>query len=926
MIHTPVAFFIFNRPGLTAKVFEQIRIAQPQTLFVIADGPRAENANDAQQCQRVREIIKDGIDWPCQVFEHFAEKNMGCRDRVSSGLDWVFQQVDRAIVLEDDCLPVPSFFSFCEELLERYKNDTRIMQICGNNVAEGNYTNEFSYAYSKIGPIWGWASWRRAWKHYDVKMKAWPQVVKEKLYQHFWDLSDEVHFRFPLYEDVYNNRINTWDIQWGFTKFLHSGVSIIPKHNLISNIGFGGGEEATHTNATDHPLAQLPCHELNFPLQHPPYLVRDKSLEQGINEMLSGKRQQQAQHHPIPVSKIDSPNIAAMLPPIKVGFLTSRGVNVGDEFIREGIRAILERLNLRYTPLYVHKLSESSLYTPDEDEVVTVRDKYWDCDLFIQGGAPVYWHLLNGQATSLNSEWHQWMWEERILKEQKESPVFINLGAGSCQPWGDMGDAFLQDADCVQFAAAASNRAFLTTVRDPVAARILNELQLPHEAVPCPAFLAACRHPRNAPVYGVIGVNLMPLGAHYDLSADFDTALWQRQCFALLTELRRAGKLIFIAHDQTEADFMAKFAIPGERIFLSGNWRDYFDMYSTCSVVVANRVHGAVCAAGFGVPAIILGNDTRAMIGNYIDIPRYHVSNLNVAEVAQKVRIFLKTRDDERSRLLELRDETLLRYERLLAPVIDQLNASRQHVMIDRKKQAFPLLSLASVVEIHSKTFVQFMERLNTFAAKHSLRTFTNWSKVWEYPWIWFHGLASMEWSNARLLDFGSEISPMPWVLASLGAQVTMVETDPQWIPVWEKIKQETGLPVDWRIISDEYLPFADESFDVVTSFSVIEHQPDKVRAVDEVARVLKHGGTFGISFDICEPAMGMTFPEWNGRALTMQEFEEIIWKHSAFDTGESTPRWNVENCPEFLQWHLQSAPHHNYVVGAAIIKKKRAI
>lgn len=607
----------------------------------------------------------------------------------------------------------------------------------------------------------------------------------------------------------------------------------------------------------------------------------------------------------------------------KIGFLTSRRVNVGDEFIREGIRAILDELSVVYTPLYVHKLSETSLHTLDDDETFIVNDKYWDSDLFIQSGAPVYWHLLNGQSTSLNSVWHQWMWAERILKNKEGRPVFINLGAGSCQPWGDMGDAFLHDADCVQFARAASDRASLTTVRDPVADHLLNVLQLPHEALPCPAFLAACRHHINAQVNRTIGVNLMALGGHYDLRGNFDSALWQNQCFALITELRKTGKLLFIAHDQPEAEFMTNFAVPGERIFLSGDWHDYFDVYAACHIVVANRVHGAVCATGFGVPSIILGNDTRSMIGDYIGIPRYHVRAFDVSEVIQKVRKLLDTQDHEYSRLLELREQAMNRYRDLLGPIIEQVNVSRQNTIKSKRNQYVPLVALASVAEIKSEVFGQFMQQLNAFSTQFALRTFTNWSKVWEYPWLWFHGLSSIDWVNTHVLDFGSELSPMPWFFASLGAQVTLIETDAQWIPIWEKIQHDTGLTVEWKILADEQLPFADHTFDVVTSFSVIEHQGDKVQAVNEVARVLKPGGTFAISFDICEPDMGMTFPEWNGKALTMKAFEEWIWNHPAFDNGGQQPHWNIEDCAEFIQWHLQSAPHHNYVVGAAILTKQ---
>ncbi|HRV18866.1 MAG TPA: methyltransferase domain-containing protein [Myxococcota bacterium] len=230
---------------------------------------------------------------------------------------------------------------------------------------------------------------------------------------------------------------------------------------------------------------------------------------------------------------------------------------------------------------------------------------------------------------------------------------------------------------------------------------------------------------------------------------------------------------------------------------------------------------------------------------------------------------------------------------------------------------------LARLDQLHSPRFQRFMLALNCFASEHGLRVMINWSKVWEYPWLWYRGLSSVDWPNKQVLDFSSELSPMPWFLASLGARVTLVETDPQWIPVWEKIRQETGLAAEWHIVNDEALPFDDDDFDVVTSFSVIEHQTDKVRAVNEVTRVLKPGGLLAISFDICESEMGMTFPEWNGQALTMREFEELVWANPAFDNRGEKPNWNTGDCAEFIKWHLKSAPHHNYTVGAAMMEKK---
>lgn len=230
--------------------------------------------------------------------------------------------------------------------------------------------------------------------------------------------------------------------------------------------------------------------------------------------------------------------------------------------------------------------------------------------------------------------------------------------------------------------------------------------------------------------------------------------------------------------------------------------------------------------------------------------------------------------------------------------------------------------SLASVEELRSLKFRLFMFRMNCFAKRHGLRRFNNWSKVWEYPWLWYNSLSLIDWKGVKLLDLGSEMSPMPWYLASLGAEVTLVECDEQWIQNWTRLQQQTGLTVDWRIVSDEELPFSDESYDFVTSFSVIEHQRNKKRAISEVIRILKPKGFFALSFDICESRMGMTFPDWNGAALTLDEFETLIWSNESFE-GETPLEWKLDGIADFVKWHLKSADHHNYTVGAAILRKK---
>lgn len=234
-----------------------------------------------------------------------------------------------------------------------------------------------------------------------------------------------------------------------------------------------------------------------------------------------------------------------------------------------------------------------------------------------------------------------------------------------------------------------------------------------------------------------------------------------------------------------------------------------------------------------------------------------------------------------------------------------------------------PAVTLARVEELTSGHFARFMERVNGFAGPLGLQQFTNWSKVWEYPWLWLGKLDGVDWAGAHLIDLGSALSPLPWVCAMLGAKVTMIETRDRFVPIWANLRDRLRLDVDWRMVDSESIPLPDASVDVVTSFSVVEHQADKQRAVGEAVRILKPGGLLAMSFDICEPEMGMTFPEWNGRALTLREFEDLVWLHPAFGNTER-PAWNLGDIPAFIEWHRQGAPHHNYTVGAAILRKQR--
>lgn len=285
-LSTPVAFLIFNRPDLTQIVFDSIAKVKPKKLFVVADGPRF--PEEAQKCRQARAVL-GRIDWECEVFKNFSDKNLGCGRRISSGIDWVFSAVDEVIILEDDCLPVASFFSFCEELLERYRNDERIMTISGNNFQSGHNRSDYSYHFSKYNGCWGWATWRRAWRHYDYEMKTWPefkrcgmlQMVCKDPYEHkFWNM---------LFDSMHENpaKIDTWDHQWKYACWSQNGLAIEPSVNLVSNIGLDR-PDATHTTGKNPMLEQISKTQEMGEIKHPPFVVRHRVADTYIFDYIVG--------------------------------------------------------------------------------------------------------------------------------------------------------------------------------------------------------------------------------------------------------------------------------------------------------------------------------------------------------------------------------------------------------------------------------------------------------------------------------------------------------------------------------------------------------------------------------------------------------------------------------------------------------------
>jgi hypothetical protein len=274
VLKTPVALSVFNRPESTARVFEVIARAEPRQLFVFADGPRSDA--EADLCAQARAVVET-VDWACDVKYDYSDTNLGARERYKSGVDWAFSEVEEAIVLDDDCVPDPSFFAFSHDMLEQYRDDPRVMMVCGTNYL-GRWKDDCqSYHFSHFGSVWGWATWKRAWAFYDASMSAWgDEDVKQRIRDLLAD--DEVYAlqarRFDrLYGEPHDR--HSWDLPWSLARLVHSGLTVVPSVNLVANVGNSDGRGLP----PDHPLANLEVTPLRFPLREPGAVAADRDYD-----------------------------------------------------------------------------------------------------------------------------------------------------------------------------------------------------------------------------------------------------------------------------------------------------------------------------------------------------------------------------------------------------------------------------------------------------------------------------------------------------------------------------------------------------------------------------------------------------------------------------------------------------------------------
>ncbi|GHV43966.1 hemolytic protein HlpA [Spirochaetia bacterium] len=275
---------IFYKRNIVFQVLEEIKKYRPDTMFLIADGGKT--SEEKINCKNLRINVESKIDWPCEINKIYSEDNYGCRINIPNGLNGVFKKVDKAIILEDDCVPSVDFFRFCEEMLERYKNDERIYTVSGSNfLSDKKYFGDSSYLFSGYAETWGWATWRRCWEKYDPDMNDWSIESCKEILSNMFLNEKEVNYFCKIFQGVFNKTIDCdpWDYQWLYMSFKNKALSIVPNRNLITNNGFGN--DATHTIDIT-PFINLPQKPMNWPINEPKEVLRNNKFDKSYGNMV----------------------------------------------------------------------------------------------------------------------------------------------------------------------------------------------------------------------------------------------------------------------------------------------------------------------------------------------------------------------------------------------------------------------------------------------------------------------------------------------------------------------------------------------------------------------------------------------------------------------------------------------------------------
>lgn len=265
----PILLIVFNRPETTRQVLDALRPDRPPLIFVAADGPRKGNDRDWTRCAETLDAVRKGIDWPCDVRYRVLEENLGCKLAVSSAISWFFDEVEEGVILEDDCVPAHGFLDFCSQMLDRYRDDGRIGHIGGYNCQYGRRRGPASYYFSRYFHVWGWATWRRAWRDYDVRMSDYPAFLAEQVLDNLFERSSIRSFWMDNFSAAAGSALNTWDYQWVYANLKKGRLAVVPNYNLITNIGYG--VDATHTGSGKMRVPTIEA--LPVPLTHPGFAL-----------------------------------------------------------------------------------------------------------------------------------------------------------------------------------------------------------------------------------------------------------------------------------------------------------------------------------------------------------------------------------------------------------------------------------------------------------------------------------------------------------------------------------------------------------------------------------------------------------------------------------------------------------------------------
>lgn len=279
MYKIPILFIIFKRKNIALQSFEQIKKVRPMRLYIAGDGARNNTVGEDVMVGETRQAVLDAIDWDCEVKTLFQKKNLGCCMGVYTAINWLFENEEQGIIIEDDCIMRNSFFPFVEQMLERYADDSRIGMIDGANYLT-NIEVPYSYGFSRYKSTNGWATWRRAWKLMDLDMSWRKTVFADSIIRNMGYKAKDIRYWKYRLKAVDLNDVSAWDWQWYFTLAANNMLGIYPKHSLTTNIGFGAG--ATHTSEKRMPACYISHKDLEFPLKHPQYIVPYKPFEEAF--------------------------------------------------------------------------------------------------------------------------------------------------------------------------------------------------------------------------------------------------------------------------------------------------------------------------------------------------------------------------------------------------------------------------------------------------------------------------------------------------------------------------------------------------------------------------------------------------------------------------------------------------------------------